>query len=86
MLDELVGSRAAILLDDGLNVLGKVPLTELTTTIKSMRNGVYAVVLDGNSDKDLTSAAGIAGVKHVITRDATPQNGGRVNIVISAAL
>ncbi|MBU2406456.1 MAG: DNA primase, partial [Nanoarchaeota archaeon] len=41
MLDDLVGTRGAYILDQDTNVLGKVPTSELATTIKSL-NSVHA--------------------------------------------
>ena len=39
MLDDLIGTRGAYILDNNSNILGKVPTSELTTTIKDLNNG-----------------------------------------------
>ena len=52
MLEDLIGTRAGYVLDEKLQILGKVPLSELVPTVKSLQN-VYAVVLDGNIERDL---------------------------------
>jgi DNA primase len=57
MLEDLLGTRGAYILDVKLNVLGKVPYTELGSTMKSLTSGVYAVVFDGTIEKDLLQAA-----------------------------
>ena len=66
MLESLVGTRGAYLLDNNLAILGKVPLSELETTLNSLKSGVYAVVFDGVVEKPVMDVAEKAGVKHVI--------------------
>ena len=63
MLENLVGTKGAYLLDDRSNILGKVPVSELATTIKDLRSGINAVVFDGSIDKDIASVAENANVK-----------------------
>ena len=69
MADELIGSRGAYLLDEGLNVLGKVPLTELETTLKGMVSKVFAIVLDAAIDKGLCKDAKDANVKCMVGKE-----------------
>jgi DNA primase len=57
LLDDLVGTRGAYILDEKLNILGKVPTTELEATMKSMSTGLFAVVFDGEITKDIVSRA-----------------------------
>ena len=66
---EMIGSRGASLVDADLKVLGKVPVTGLANTIKSLDN-VHAVVFDGEVDKDIAGAADKAGVKYLIGMDS----------------
>lgn len=47
MLEDLIGTRGAYILDKDLNILGKVPVAEMESTVKSLKNGVYAVIFDG---------------------------------------
>jgi 5S rRNA maturation endonuclease (ribonuclease M5) len=87
MLENLIGTRGAYLLDEKLNILGKVPLTELATTLNSLKGGVYAVVFDGVADAPLAEAAEHAGVRHLIGMDAKLSPGdARVNVVTVAEL
>ncbi len=65
----LIGTRGAYLFDEKLNVLGKVPLAELQSTLRSLNN-VYAIVLDGSIDRDLAKAAEMANVKCVVAMDS----------------
>jgi DNA primase len=85
MLENLIGTRGAYVLDNSLNVLGKVPFTELATTLKSLNTGVYAVVFDGAADKAIVDVAAQVGVKHVIAMD-TKVSDGRLNIVTAGDL
>jgi hypothetical protein len=85
MLENLIGTRGAYLLDNKMNVLGKVPFTELGSTLKSLNSGVYAVVFDGAADKEITDVAEKAGVKHVVAMDSRVKDA-TVNVVTAAEL
>src|SRR3989344_5749204 len=82
MLEDLIGTRGAYVLDNSLNILGKVPLTELATTIKSLNTELYAIVLDGSVDRPLTKIAEEVKVKHVVGMDSKVKAGETsVNVV-----
>jgi len=66
MLDKLLGTRGAYLLDKDLKILGKVPINEITRTIRSLSN-IYAIVLDGVTDWELAKTAERGGVKYIVT-------------------
>ena len=66
MLEDLIGTRGAYILDNKLSILGKVPVTELGTTVKSLSSGIYAIVLDGNVDKELALTADKTNVKFIV--------------------
>ncbi|MFH1399627.1 MAG: DNA primase DnaG [Candidatus Woesearchaeota archaeon] len=66
MLEDLIGTRGAYILDKKLSILGKVPTTELQTTIKSLKTGMYAVVFDGIIDKDLIQTAAKAEIGFLV--------------------
>jgi len=70
MLEDLIGTRGAYILDEKLNILGKVPITELGSTIKSLGNGVHAIVLDGVIDRNLLSVAEKTSIRYMIAMDA----------------
>ncbi|MFT4304629.1 MAG: DNA primase DnaG [Candidatus Woesearchaeota archaeon] len=53
MLEDLIGTRGAYIIDEKISILGKVPYSELPTTLKSLNGGVYAIVFDGEIDKNL---------------------------------
>ncbi len=70
MLDDLIGTRGAYILDDKLNILGKVPTTELQITIKSLKSGVHAIILDGLVEKGLVKTAEDVKVKYLVAMDS----------------
>ena len=70
MLENLVGTRGAHILDEKLNILGKVPISELQTTIGSLSSGIYAVVFDGIIDADLVKTAEKSNIKYIIGMDS----------------
>ncbi len=87
VLESLLGTRGAVVLDDKLNVLGKVPFTELASTLKSLHTGVYAVVFDGVVDKGLIDTAERTSVKHVVAMDSKVKNNEtKLNIITASEL
>jgi len=70
MLENMIGTRGAQVLDQKLNTLGKVPISELATTIGSLNNTAYAVIFDGIIDRDLAKAAESANVKFLVGMDS----------------
>ncbi len=81
MMEDLIGTRAAFMLDDKLNVLGKIPVSELISTIKSLNSGIYAVVLDDVVDKNLLMAAERANVAFLVAMDAKEKNSARTTVL-----
>ncbi|MEM2138719.1 MAG: DNA primase DnaG [Candidatus Woesearchaeota archaeon] len=69
MLEDLIGTRGAYILDDKLNILGKVPISELIATMTSLNNNVYAVVFDGVIEKDLLNVAEKANITYLVAMD-----------------
>lgn len=80
-IDDLFGTRGASLFDQNLNVLGKVPISELLTTVKSVKEGIYAIVLDGEVEADLVKVASELGVKHIISPDVKVKETRGINII-----
>jgi len=85
-LEDLIGTRGAYILDDKLSILGKVPLSELQGTLKSLKSGIYAVILDGVIDKDLVAAAERAFVSFLVAMDTKIKSTGRLTILTSDEL
>jgi len=68
LADDLIGTRGAYVLDDGLNILGKVPVKELDETLADLSEPVFAIIMDGSVSKDLASAIDKKRVKYVLTK------------------
>nr|AIF00784.1 TOPRIM domain-containing protein [uncultured marine group II/III euryarchaeote KM3_139_C07] len=66
LLNDLIGTRGASILNDKLEVLGKVPVSELSATIKSLGSGIHAVIFDGIIDSTIVYASDRARVKYLI--------------------
>jgi DNA primase len=69
MAEDLIGTRGAYVLDDKLDILGKVPITELQSTIKNL-SSVYAVVFDGVIDRDLVRVTERTNVQFLVAMDS----------------
>ena len=69
MLENLIGTRGANILNDKLSILGKVPVSELQSTIKGLSD-VYAVVFDGVIDRDLVRIAENSKVRYIVGMDS----------------
>ena len=81
MLEDLIGTRGAEILDNKLSVLGKVPISEIQTALKSLNNA-YAVVFDGVIEKETVRSAEESNVKFLIGMDSKiKQNETRVNLL-----
>ncbi len=86
MLEDLIGTRGAYILDDKLNILGKVPISELPSTIKSLKAGIHAVVMDGIIERELASVAERANVNFLVAMDKKVGNSGRLQVLTAENL
>ncbi|MBI2102739.1 DNA primase [Candidatus Woesearchaeota archaeon] len=80
-MEDLVGTRGACIFDPGLNILGKVPLSELSSTIKSLNGGIYGLALDGAVDVDLLKLAEKLGVNFIVGTSAKIKEPSKVTIL-----
>lgn len=81
MLEDLIGTRGAEILDNKLSVLGKVPISEIQSALKGLNNA-YAVVFDGIIEKEIIKDAEDSNVKFLIGMDTkVKQNETRVNLL-----
>jgi DNA primase len=85
MLEDLVGTRGAYIVDDQMNILGKVPTTELAATVKSLGSGVHAIIMDGVPDKDIIESAEKNRVKVVVAAEPG-ESSNRVAVLTSEQL
>ena len=65
LLDDLVGTKGAYILDNKLNILGKVPVSEIYSSIRGL-NDSYAIVFDGVVDRNMTSLGEKANIKYMV--------------------
>jgi len=80
-MDDLFGTRGACIFDQKMSVLGKVPLSELQSTIKSLNGGVFALALDGTVDLDLVKLAEKLGVMYVVGTSSKVKEATKVNVL-----
>ena len=71
LLEDLIGTRGAYILDQNSNILGKVPTTELVSTIRSLGTGIFAVIFDGVVDREIINAAERANIQYVTAMKST---------------
>jgi DNA primase len=81
LLEDLIGTRGAYILDNKMTILGKVPLSELISTIKSLNSGIHAIVFDGTIEKDLVANAEKINVSYLVGMDAKIKTSGKINIL-----
>ncbi len=67
-MKDVEGKKSACIFNDKGEMLGKVPVADLTSTLRGMDNS-YAVVLDGKVDYRLSAAAKSAGVRFLVGTD-----------------
>jgi len=82
MLEELVGTRGAYVLDPESNILGKVPTSELSSTIRSLGTDINAIIFDGIITREIVDIAERANIKYLIAMDSkVKQEDTRLNIL-----
>jgi hypothetical protein len=69
MLEDLIGTRGAEILDNKLSLLGKVPISEIQSALKSIHNA-HAVVFDGSIEREVVKAAEESNVKFLVGMDS----------------
>jgi DNA primase len=69
MLEELVGTRGAYLLDESMNILGKVPVKELGPTLSNL-TGVSTVIMDGVITTEVVAVAESSRVRQLVAMEA----------------
>jgi DNA primase len=83
VLDELQGSQAVALLNEQLEVLGKLPTTELEPALEGLDGSVYAVVSDGVIEKPECYAAQKSRSTFIVGRGTNVrQSETRVGIIV----
>jgi len=85
-LEALFGTKGACIFDQKLNVLGKVPLSELSSTVKSLNGGIYAIALDGEIDTELVRLAERYGITHVVGTSSKVTEMHKISVLVEAEL
>jgi DNA primase len=85
MLEDLIGTRGAYVLDDKMKILGKVPLSELASTLKSIST-VHAIVFDGVVDNDIVATAEKSNAKFLVAMSSKARPSQAVTIVTAEEL
>ena len=68
-VEQMIGTRGAVLLDQNFSPLGKVPVSGLASSLEGLGN-VHAIVIDGTADATLVTAASKAKVQCVVASDS----------------
>jgi DNA primase len=68
LLDDLIGTRAAYLVDKDLQVVSKVPISEIAEIIGDFSD-IYAIVFDGKVNQSIVDLADQRGVRYVVAMD-----------------
>jgi len=63
------GVKLGYILDEESNILGKVPTSELNSTLRSLGSGVHAVIFDGIITDEIVRIAENSNVKFLIAMD-----------------
>lgn len=74
MAEELLGTRGAFVLDQDMNVLGRVPVKELEDTLQNMPEGIFAIVMDGEVDQRLAKVAEEKDVKYIVAQSVSARS------------
>ncbi len=74
MAEELIGTRGAYLLDESMNILGKIPAKEINETLDSLSGEVYIIIVDGELDKETLKSADKHKVNYIISNDKSKEN------------
>ncbi|MEK6809386.1 MAG: hypothetical protein AABY40_01810, partial [Nanoarchaeota archaeon] len=85
-LEALFGTKGACIFDQKLNILGKVPLSELSSTVKSLNGGIYAIALDGEVDTELVNLAERYGINHIVGTTSKAAETQKVSVLVEAEL
>jgi len=85
-MEDLFGTRGACIFDQNLNILGKVPISELNTTIKSLKGGIYALTLDGIINLDLLKLSERLDIKFLVGTSSKVRDSGKVKVLTESQL
>lgn len=82
LLEDLLGTHGAYVLDSKLKILGKVPGSELVSTIDALKTGMHAVVFDGTIDADLVKTCEDSKIPFIVGMNANARS--NVSTILTA--
>lgn len=65
VLNDLIGTRAACFLDEEMNILGKVPVKEMFSAMREVKNA-NTLIFDGDIDQKLINQCSMNNIKYII--------------------
>ncbi len=75
VLSDLTGTRAAYFFDKDMKIIGKIPVKEMFSALKEMKD-IYALVFDGSIDQKLVKFSADKNIKHLVGMKIN----GRINV------
>ncbi len=78
-MEKIFKTEQAVLLDQHLNVINKVPVNKIQDVLKN-NNRIFAIVMDGILTRELLEAAEKAGVKYIVCLDTIQKQHDSVKI------
>jgi hypothetical protein len=81
ILEDLVGTRAACILDEKGTILGRVPISEMENTIRGIENP-SAIIFDGKVTGSMIYTAKSRGVKFLVGMEKEPGSSAATGICI----
>ena len=87
MVEDLIGTKAVYFIDENMNVLGKVPIIELESTLQGMNN-THALVVDETITKDIVKIAKGTSVNVIVGLDkkTSPRDEEDLTVLTAAEL
>lgn len=81
MVDDLIGTRGAFLIDKNLEIIKKVSSSEIVSSINKSKKKIYVIVMDCTATSSVIRAAERAGCKHLIARNFACSEDTDVNLI-----
>ncbi len=82
MLEDLIGTKGAEVLDNKFAILVKTPINELKTSLKGISNA-YAVIFDGSIDGDIVKIAEELNIKFLVGMDSKVRQSESTTILLT---
>jgi len=80
LAEDMIGSRGAALIDKDLKLLGRVPVSEMVSTINNLAEAKI-VIFDGSVESSILSEIESSNVEHVIGMSVKGKPSGKINFM-----